>query len=336
MGLQIKTENDMSEKRYAGKVGLFVFAGIVLVGVLMLNFSRGIGMFKPKYGLVMRVRSVAGLKERSPVMLSGVPIGNVTAVNLDRTNKGAVVRLTILKQFPLHSDARFVIEQQGVLGYQFVTIYPGPGESPYLKDGDVVFADDPFNLQEVARSTTDLLKRFDQLGATVGEAIERVNKQILDPTTLSNLSMAVANFRSVSDKTMGLVENVGGIVTNNAPVFTLALSNLHTFSRNLEKVAMEVDEAILTNRVELHQSMKNLRDATDSIKQMTAEMQSGKGLVGGLLKDEELRTQLSTTVSNLSVLSSNLNSRGIWSVLWKPKQSKNPTPPPSRGKARSE
>lgn len=312
----------MSEKRYAGKVGLFVFAGIVLIGVLMLNFSRGIGMFKPKYELTMRVRSVAGLKERSPVMLSGVPIGNVTSVNLDRTNKGAVVQLTILKEYPLHGDARFVIEQQGVLGDQFVTIYPGSGQAPFLKDGDVVFADDPFNLQEVARSTTDLLKRFDQLGATVGEAIERVNKQVLDPTTLSNFSMVVANFRAVSDRTMGLVDNVGNIVTNNAPIFGLALSNLHAFSRNLEKVAMEVDEAILTNRVELNQSMKNLRDATESFKQMSAEMQSGKGLVGGLLKDEELRAQLSMTISNLSVLSSNLNSRGIWSVLWKPKPSK--------------
>ena len=35
----------MREKRYAGKVGLFVFAGIVLIGALMLNFSRGVGMF---------------------------------------------------------------------------------------------------------------------------------------------------------------------------------------------------------------------------------------------------------------------------------------------------
>ncbi|HWN96065.1 MAG TPA: MlaD family protein [Methylomirabilota bacterium] len=322
----------MSEKRYAGKVGLFVFIGIVLVGALMLNFSRGIGMFKPKYELTMRVRSVAGLKERSPVLLSGVQIGNVTSVNLDRTNKGAVVRLTILKQFPLHGDARFVIEQQGVLGDQFVTIYPGTGDTRDLKDGDVVFADDPFNLQDVARSTTDLLKRFDQLGATVGDAIERVNKQVLDPTTLSNLSMTIANFRDVSDRTMGVVENVGNIVTNNAPVFALALSNLNTFSRTLEKVAMEVDEAILTNRVELHQSMKNLRDATESLKQMTAEMQSGRGLVGGLLKDEDLRAQLTLTVSNLSVLSSNLNSRGLWSVLWKPKQPKN-APSPARGKS---
>src|SRR6185369_4728789 len=88
------------------------------------------------------------------------------------------------------------------------------------------------------------------------------------------------------------------------------------FSRKLEKVAMEVDEAIVTNRVELNESMKNLRDATASLKQMTADMQSGKGLVGGLLKDDELRAQMSVTISNLALLSSNLNRYGL---LYKPK-----------------
>lgn len=310
----------MSEKRFAGRVGLFVFLGIVLIGVLMLNFSRGVGTFKPKYEVAMRTRSVAGLKARSPVFLSGVQIGNVKSVELEESTKSVIVRLRILKEHPLRTDAKFVIEQIGVLGDQFVIIYPGSRESGFLKDGDEVQGDEPFNLQEVARSTTDLLKRFDQLGATVEEAINRVNKQVLDAQTLSNLSSTIGNFEKASDGARGLIGNAAALVTNNAPVFSLSLSNLLAFSSRLEKVAMDVEETIVTNRVELNESMKNLRDATASLKQMTAEMQSGKGLVGGLLKDEELRGQVSVTVSNLSVLSSNLNRFGL---LYKPKQSKN-------------
>jgi phospholipid/cholesterol/gamma-HCH transport system substrate-binding protein len=320
----------MSEKRFAGRVGLFVFIGIVLVGGLMLNFSRGVGMFKPKYEIVMRTRSVAGLKPRSPVFLSGVQIGNVKSVELDPGSKSVLVRLRILKAHPLRRDARFVIEQIGVLGDQFVIIYPGSSGAPFLDDGDEVEGDEPFNLQEVARSTTDLLKRFDQLGATVEEAINRVNKQVLDAQTLSNLSATISNFQKASDGARGLVDNASALVTNNAPVFALSLSNLLAFSSKLEKVAIDVEETIMTNRVELNDSMKNLRDATDSLKQMTAEMQSGKGLVGGLLKDEELRAQVSVTVSNLSILSSNLNRFGL---LYKPKQPKRTAPRIYTGKS---
>jgi phospholipid/cholesterol/gamma-HCH transport system substrate-binding protein len=322
----------MSEKRYAGKVGLFVFAGIVLIGALMLNFSRGVGMFQPKYDLLMRVRSVAGLKPRAPVLLSGVQIGNAKSVELDQKNKGAIVHLTILEKYPLRKDATFVIQQQGVLGDQFVIIYPGSHEAPLLKDGDEVEAGEPFDLQEVAKSTTDLLRRFERLGGTVEEAINRVNKQLLDAQTLSNLSLTIANFEKVSRHTLGLVDNASALVTNSGPNFTLTLSNLMAFSSKLEKLAIEIDETIVTNRMELNESMKNFRDATASLKQMTAELQSGKGLAGSLLKDEELRAQLSLTVSNLSVLSGNLNSRGLWSILWKPKQPRNATPPPRMDK----
>ena len=316
----------MSEKRYAGKVGWFVFAGIVLIGALMLNFSRGIGVFKPKYDVHMRVRSVAGLKPRAPVLLSGVQIGNAKSVELDQKNKGAIVHLTILKEFPLRSDAKFVIQQQGVLGDQFVIIYPGSNEAPFLKDGAEVQGDEPFDLQEVARSTTDLLKRFENLGATVEEAINRVNRQVLDAQTLSNLSLTLVNFEKVSEHTLGLVDNASGFVTNSGPSLKLALSNLTVFSSKLEKLAIDIDETIITNRVELNESMKNFREATASLKQMTAELKSGKGPAGGLLKDEDLRAQISLTVSNFSVLSSNLNSRGLWSILWKPKTSSTTTP----------
>lgn len=320
----------MREKNYAVRVGFFVFVGIVLIAALMLNFSRGVGFFKPKYEIVLRTRSVAGLKTRAAVFLSGVQVGNVKSVELDPKSKGVTVRLTILEQFPLHKDSRFVIEQQGVLGDQFVNITPGSPESGLLKDGDEVAGDEPFNLLEVARSTTDLLKRFDQLGATVGETIARVNRQVLDPQTLSNLSRTIGNFERVSDHTLGVVDNVAGVVSNSGPALSLSLSNLLGFSRKLDELAMKVDETIVTNRLVLNESMKNLRDATASLKQMTANMESGKGLVGALLKDEQLHGHISLTLSNLTVVSSNLARFGI---LYKPKQPKETTPPIYPGKS---
>ena len=322
----------MSEKRHAGKVGLFVFIGLVLIAGLLLNFSRSAGLFKAKYHLTMTTRSVAGLKEGADVFLSGVRIGNATRIRLDHKNKGVQVQLTILKEFPLHSDSRFVIDQQGVLGDQFVNVTPGSAEARLLEDGDVVEGNEPFNLQEVAQSANSLIKRFEQLGATVNEAVTRLNDQVLDSRTLSNLSLTFQNFEGASSRAAGLIDNASGLISESRPVLALSLTNLLSFSRKLDKVAMDVDETILTNRVELNEAMKNLRDATASLKQMTADMQSGKGLVGGILKDEDMRANLSLTVSNLAVLGSNLNRYGL---LYKPKEQPNRTPPVYPGKTQS-
>jgi len=314
----------MSRKNQAVKVGAFVFIGLVLIAVLMLNFSRGVGLFKPRYNLAMTTRSVAGLKEGADVFLSGVKIGSVRRIRLDQKNKGVIVQLAILKEFPLHKDSRFVIEQQGVLGDQFVNIAPGSPEASLLQDGDIVEGTEPFNLQEVAQSANNLLKRFDQLGSVVGEAITRLNSQILDAQTLSNLSRTIQNFQALPGHVESLIDNASGVISNAGPTLTVSLTNLLEFSRKLQNVAMEVDEAIVTNRVELNESMKNLRDTTASLKKMTADMQAGKGLAGALLGDEQLRAQISLTVSNLVVVTDNLAKHGL---LYKPKQPSTPTAP---------
>jgi ABC-type transporter Mla subunit MlaD len=307
----------MSESRFAGRVGLFVFAGIVLIAALMLNFSRGVGFLKPKYELSLRIKNIAGLKERSAVFYLGVQIGNVKEIKLDQESRSVLVRLELLKEFPLRTNAHFSVQQIGFLGDQFVTIDPGAGDAPFLQDGDEVIGSEPFNLTEVARSTTDLLKRFDQLGATVGEAITRVNQQVLDAHTLSNFSRTISNFQEVSENTRVLIADVGTIVTNNAPALAMSLTNMLAFTEELQKLARDLDETIVTNRSELNASMKNLADATTAFEKITTDVAAGKGVIGGLLQDEELRVQLSQTVSNLSVLSSNIAVHGL---LYKPRR----------------
>jgi phospholipid/cholesterol/gamma-HCH transport system substrate-binding protein len=320
----------MSQARHAGKVGLFVVIGVVLIAVLMLNFSRGVGMFKPKYEVKMRMRTVAGLKTRSAVLLSGVQIGNVDSVQLDEKNKSVIIHLKILKQYAIRNDAKFTVEQLGVLGDQFVTILPGSADAPLLKDGEEVQGIEPFNLTEVARSANDLLKQFRELGSVVEEAVKRVNSQVLDTQTLSNLSLTIANFRTVSENTMGVISDVGGLVTNNAPAIGQSLSNLLAFTDRMHKVAGELDQTVAVNRNGLEASMKNLQQSTESLRKMTADVESGHGVVGGLLRDEKLKGQLAETMSNLAVLSSNLNRFGL---LYKPKQPKNTAPPAYPGKS---
>ena len=307
----------MSEKKYTVRVGWFVLIGLVLVGALMLNFSRGVGFFKSRYEIDMSTRTVAGLKEGADVFLSGVKIGSVKRIRLNHEAKNVQVLLTILEEFPLHTDSKFLIEQQGVLGDQFVNIVPGSPESALLKNGDAVVGSEPFNLNEVAQSANGLIKQFEKLGATVENAIERLNSQVLDTRTLSNLSQTLQNFQEVPTHAVQLLANASGLVSNAAPVLTLSLTNLHEFSRKLNKVAMDVEETIVTNRAELNDSMKNLREATASLKTMMTDLEAGKGLAGSLLKDEQAREHFSLTMSNLSIVSSNLARFGL---LHKPKQ----------------
>ncbi len=306
----------MSGSQFATRVGSFVFVCLALVGALLLAFSKGTSLFTPAYEIKMRLKNVGGLKERSAVFLAGIQVGHLRGVELAPDGRSVLLHLRILKRFPIHRDAEFVVEQIGVLGDEFVSIYPGANAAPLLKDGDQVEGRESFNLQEVARSADDLIKQLTQTLAEVREGVTNIKKGVLDPHTLSNLSATIANFRKVSERTVTVMDDVSGLVRTNSAPLTQSVSNMVRFSERLDQVALHLDETILTNRAGLRTAVTNFDQASASLKNIAADLEAGKGLVGSLLKDERLATEMSSTLSNLALLSSNLNRYGL---LYKPK-----------------
>jgi paraquat-inducible protein B len=64
-------------------IGIFVLAGLALAIAAILIFGGG-SVFRPVKPVVMYfTASVQGLNVGSPVMFRGVPVGRVTAINLN-------------------------------------------------------------------------------------------------------------------------------------------------------------------------------------------------------------------------------------------------------------
>ena len=72
----------MNNTRFGWKVGFFVFVGLVMGALLILNFSKGPLVFHSTYKLHITMPTVAGLKPAADVMMAGVPVGKVVATEL--------------------------------------------------------------------------------------------------------------------------------------------------------------------------------------------------------------------------------------------------------------
>ncbi len=112
----------MEQKRLETKVGLFVFIGLVLLAVLLIQFSKGTSVFHGTYELRLHASNVGGLKPRAAVLLAGVQIGSVSDIQLADDGKSVTIFLKIYKKYKIYSDSRFVIEQSGFLGDQYVSV----------------------------------------------------------------------------------------------------------------------------------------------------------------------------------------------------------------------
>jgi phospholipid/cholesterol/gamma-HCH transport system substrate-binding protein len=315
----------MSQKRLEWKVGLFVVACLVLLGLLVLNFSKGLTFFTPTYSLRLKTSNVGGIKREAVVLVAGVPVGNVVGAELSPDGRTVTVQLKILARYQIHADAVFTIDSMGFLGDQYVAIIAGKNEAPVLKDGDEVICREPFNLQEVARSALGFIQRIDETARKLDSALTRVDQHMLSENTLTNLATTIANFRLVSERAAATVDHLDRVVQSNTFPVSATTSNLALFSHQLIDLAADLQQVLRTNKTDFAAAVKNIESASEMMNILLSELQAGKGLAGSLLKNEELSTGVSQLVSNLTMLSSNLNRHGL---LWKPRRTEVKQPSP--------
>ena len=316
----------MNKSRLEWKVGLFVLIGLVILGVLLLQFSKGTSFFRPTYQLRLHAVNVGGLKVRAAVLMSGVQVGTVSDIKLAPDGKSVTMMLRIYSQYTIHPDARFVIEQSGFLGDNYVGIFPTDNKGDPLKNNDGAEADSPFNLQETARAAGGFLQRMDDTVKTLSKTIADVRRLVLNEQTLTNLSVTVGNFRLVSEHALTAVDNVNSLVRTNTPSIALAMSNLVFFSEELNRFAKGLNNVVTTNTVEIHEAVTNIKSSTVELRALLDGVKAGKGLVGSLLKNEQLSNNVSQIAANLSNTTSNLHHQGLWSILWKNKPAKTNAP----------
>jgi phospholipid/cholesterol/gamma-HCH transport system substrate-binding protein len=319
----------MKKSGYEWKVGLFLVIALALLGGLLLQFSKGTTFFHHPYKILLRASNIGGLKTRATVLMAGVQIGTVADINLGPQGTNVTITLSLYRQYLIHKDARFTIEQSGFLGDQFVSIVPTKNEAEVFLDNEVAQADGAFNIQEVARSAQGFLVRVDETVGKLNDTIADVRKYVLNQETLTNLSVSVGNLRAVTERAVITVDKLNEVLGTNATSLAASSSNLVVFTRQINEFASGLKDLVSTNRPVIDNAVSNIDSATLTLKNAMEDLQAGKGLAGKLLKDEEMAQHVSEMVNNLSITTSNLNRLGVWGILWKKKA---PSPPKSEAR----
>ena len=323
----------MENSRLETKVGLFVLIVLVLLGVLMVQFSKGTSLFRSTYQLKLHTENVGGIKQKSAVMLAGVPVGSIKQIQLSPDGKVVTILLKIYRDYPIYTNATFAIESAGFLGDQFVSITPATNtlvmpDSAKFADGAEVDCQKPFNLQQVARDAGDFIKNIKETADEIKSAVTDLRAQVLNAGTLANFGTSITNLRMFTEQALGAVGNINGLVATNRTQVGLAVSNAVLFSEGLTRLATSAQALVNTNGATIAVAVKNIAETTETFKKLAADLQAGRGLAGTVLQNPELATNFQVIAANLAVTSSNLNRLGLWGILWshKPPTNSNTVP----------
>lgn len=140
---------------YAIGTGLFILLGFAALAYLAMQTTSVANVHGgASYMIKARFQNIGQLKERAPVKIAGVRIGDVQSITLEPQRMDALVVMAISKQYAdIPDDSSAAIFTSGLLGDQYVGIQPG-GSPTFLKNGDEMV------LTQSAMSIENLIGKF--------------------------------------------------------------------------------------------------------------------------------------------------------------------------------
>ncbi|MGN7661345.1 MAG: MlaD family protein [Anaplasma sp.] len=110
-------------------VGVLVTGAVVVVGLFMVSrLSHEVGFYRDCRMINAHFANVDGLKIGNEVRVSGVNIGSVVSLRLDRDNV-PLVGMCIQEEVALPRDSSATITYADLLGKKYIDIIPGSEET---------------------------------------------------------------------------------------------------------------------------------------------------------------------------------------------------------------
>ena len=298
------------------KVGLFLAISLVVTAVLVISFSKGTNPLTKIYTIHLTTKNVDGLVKNAVVMMAGVPVGKISAIHLNTDTYIVTLDAKIKAEYQILADAKFFIETAGFLGDKYIGVIPGDNKLPPLQNGATVVCQESFDLVRAARSATDLMDELKTVASQITNIVNRIDSKLLDEQTLTNLAAGLSNLREISAEASATIAAVNQLILTNTQPINAAIENVVTFSEQLKDAGTDLRSLISTNRVVIDESFANIKETTESLRNLVVAAEQGKGLAGKLFSDEELARNFSMLSSNLVDVSAKLNRGGLWGILW--------------------
>jgi len=289
------------------RVGIFVLVCLAVAAGLIWKFGNLSTSTAGRYPLFVSFDNVSGLIPDANVMYGGVSVGKVRQIKLDDTGKfRALVTLGIYEGTVIRRDAKFVINQSGLLGDRYVDIIPGATSPEPLKPGETVDGTASADLTEAIRSVVDVLQqaggtieRVNAILLRIDGAIKRVDEMALSTQNLNHVSSTLAQIDVTASNAAVLTGDLRSLVSDSRGSLTNTLATLGAASENVRGTTRRVDDFVRETQVDIKQMTKNITESTQRLNAILAGLERGEGTAGKLLVDTSVYHELLQVLQNL-------------------------------------
>lgn len=246
------------------KVGLFLFFGLLIVGVSIFTLGSGKSMFQKTVTVYSYFDSVQGLNSGGIVSLAGVKVGNIESLTFDESKNLVKIAFIINEEFipKIKSDSTVEIRTQGALGDKYLYITPGTQGTAIANDFKMKSDYGNDLLSVISKRSSDAEKIFDAI-AELRIFMKNLNEGNRVASVLRKMDNTADNLQSVSAE-------LKEATANNQVKKSMA---------HLDSILAKVDNGegtlgALINDRSLHNRIKQMLGAGEKQKQLKSTLKS--------------------------------------------------------------
>jgi phospholipid/cholesterol/gamma-HCH transport system substrate-binding protein len=273
---------------------LIIFAlALVIVGLLWLSGRTVTGRGRTSADVVFE--TVQGLTVGDPVQISGVSVGRVAGIDLERVGR-VVVTIQVADRVRPRKDATASVKALDFLGAKYVAYEPGTS-ADFLEAGEVIAGSDEPDFAAAAVA----------LGDRAAAVLAR-SEVLLSDEMLEQVRLTLA----AAERAMDVMARVGG-----GPLIAEAEATLASVQRaaarldstlsspDIARSVAQLDE-LTTNVTEM---AGGLALATTALGQILQKMDSDQGTLGKLVNDSTLYQDMHGVLQSLKQLLDDIRER---------------------------
>lgn len=270
-------------------IGAIGIAALLLI-YFLINFFKGIDLFKMGETYYVKFSDVSQLVGSSPVYLNGYKAGNVRSINCDFNQiDNIIVEIEIDKRIkiPKGSTARITTH---MLGGADLGIIPSHN-SETLAPGDTIIG--TLDRGIAGEAADKIMPAFNNIMPKVDSILTSLNIILANPA----LTSSIENVERVTGELATATASLNTLLNKDVPQITGRMVDIE---EDMLAVSSQLSE------IDYKQLIGSLESTLSNIQQLTTALNKGEGTMGMLLKDSTLYNNLNGTCKAATELLQNL------------------------------
>jgi phospholipid/cholesterol/gamma-HCH transport system substrate-binding protein len=276
------------------KTAILVITSILLF-IWGYNFLKGKDLFNNYKTFYVEYTNVEGLAPSALVTINGLTIGKVKTITIG--DKGTLlVELQINTEFPISKSSIASIYDASLIGGKQIAIHPNYLDKNIAENGDYLQGNIEVSLMaSLGDKATPVMLKLEKVMTNVDQLITGFNT-VLDAKGQADLKKSLAELSVTMEQFHKIALNANVILDENKGQLKGVVSNFNKVSENFVKISDSL------NKADLGLTVRNLNSTLTKVDILMKGLESGKGSMGKLMKDEALYANLEKTSKELELL----------------------------------